>query len=602
MTAPLKIQPPSGNYILPRKILYVSIIIILTFIAFFPSLKNDFVNIDDDTYVINNPDIQGFTLHNLAKIFSSKYVDNYQPVTMLTYMAEYSLFKSNPGIFHFTNLLLHIINGILVLTLISALSGSFLTGVIAGLLFAVHPLRVESVAWIAERKDVLSAFFFFFSLLFYVHYRKKTKQKSYWFSMFSLILSLLSKPMAVSQPFVLLLIDYLAGVKIDRKSLLEKVPFFIISLVFAAVTLFTQNVTGSVSELQQISVLQRICIPFYGMVFYLAKSIVPVDLCSFYPFSSVLDSGRALMLFASPFLVIGITAVVFYFRSYSRKLVFGTLFFVITVLPMLQIVPVGNAIVADRYTYVPMVGIYFIFAALIGFLLKEKIKTSKIAKVLLLSVVAIPLIIFIYLTNDRCGAWKNSITLWDDAVNKYPAAKAFLGRGMAYSEKGDYDHAVEDFNHAISLHPPDALASVTYNNRGIACINRGLYNRAIEDFNKAIALNSRYFDAYYNRANAYYYSDDYDRAIKDYTQTIRLKPSYSYAYCNRGAAYCGKGDYDRGIEDFNKALRFNPNDEKSYYCRGLAYKEKGDNYNSLYDFKKACNMGFDLACKQLSDN
>jgi tetratricopeptide (TPR) repeat protein len=278
---------------------------------------------------------------------------------------------------------------------------------------------------------------------------------------------------------------------------------------------------------------------------------------------------------------------------------FGSLFFITTLLPVLQIVPVGNAVVAERYSFIPMVGIYFIFTAMISFLLKEKLKGSKVVKTLLFLVVAIPLII---LTNARCRVWQNSFTLWNDVINKYPVAKAFLGRGIAYNDKGDYDRAIEDFDHAVSLNPPGALASVTYNNRGTAYINKGLYNRAVDDFNKSIVLNMKNYEAYYNRANAYYYQNDFNRAIEDYTQTIRIKPAYSFAYCNRGAAYCGIGAYNRGIEDFNQALRLNPNDEKSYYCRGLALREKGDISNSMDDFKKACNLGFELACKQLNGN
>ena len=222
--------------------LYCLLIIGVTFIAFLPSLNNGFTNWDDEAYVVDNPDIKAFGLHHLKKVFSSIYVSNYQPLTMLTYMAEYRSFQLNPMVYHCTNVLLHIINCLLVFAFIYGLSGNYFTGLLVGLLFAVHPLRVESVAWIAERKDVLSSFFYFLSLLFYVRYMKKGGRKFYGFCLLSFLLSLLSKPMAVSQPFVLLLIDYVNDKKLDKKTLLDKIPFFAIAAVFVAITFLTQKV------------------------------------------------------------------------------------------------------------------------------------------------------------------------------------------------------------------------------------------------------------------------------------------------------------------------------------------------------------------------
>ena len=254
-----------------------------TLIAFLPSLNNGFTNLDDDKYVADNPDIKGVTLHNLSKIFSSSYVGNYQPFSMLTYMAEYSLFTLNPKPYHATNLLLHIVNGCLVVMLIYGLSGSYLTGLLVGLLFAVHPMRVESVAWIAERKDVLSALFYFVSLLFYLRYINKNKRKFYWLCALSFLFSLLSKPMAVSLPVVLLLIDYLNNRKLNKEAILNKIPFFALSAVFCVITLLTQ-LAGSKSQYINFSLFHQVFAPFYGIVFYLLKTAFPVSLCAFYPF------------------------------------------------------------------------------------------------------------------------------------------------------------------------------------------------------------------------------------------------------------------------------------------------------------------------------
>ncbi len=414
-----------------RVFLYCGIIAAITFVVFLPSINNDFANIDDDYYVVNNPDIRGISLHNLEKVFTSKYVDNYQPLTILTYMVEYHFFQLKPNVYHATNLLLHIINCLLVFALAYALSGQYFLSLLVTLLFAIHPMRVESVAWIAERKDVLSSLFYFLSLLLYTKYLKKEKKTLYYLCGVSLLFSLLSKPMAVSQPFVLLLIDYISNKKFDIKMLLAKVPFFVIAALFAFIALFTQKVSLPSLEYSSLSMLQRICVPFYGLVFYVFKTIIPVNLCSYYPFPAASDSAMSFKLFASPFLVIGAFAAVYYFRAYSKRLVFGSLFFLITILPVLQIVPIGGAIVAERYTYVPMIGIYFIFATFLTFLVEKKFIKNKIVKTGLIVGLGISLLTFACISRDRCGIWKDGFSLWNDVIAKYPVAIAYTGRGIA---------------------------------------------------------------------------------------------------------------------------------------------------------------------------
>jgi tetratricopeptide (TPR) repeat protein len=513
-------------------------------------------------------------------------------------MVEYQFFNLNPTVYHYTNLFLHIINAILVFVLIWGLSGSYLTSLLVGLLFAVHPMRVESVAWIAERKDVLSSFFYFLSLIFYVQYIKEKNRRFYWFCMSSLVLSLLSKPMAVSQPFILLLIDYVSNKKLNKEAVLNKIPFFAISAVFIAITFLTQ-ITGSESEHIRFSIFQQILVPFYGIVFYLFKSVFPVNLCALYPYSVKLDGGIPLRLLASPFLVIGIAAMVWHFRTKSRKLVFGSLFFLITALPVLQIVPVGRAIVADRYTYIPMLGIYFIFASFYGFLLREKFSSKNAVKVLLLLCVTIPLSVFACMAYERCGVWKDSLSLWNDVVSKHPVAFAYNNRAKFYAAQGDYDNAIEDINRAISLNPTLALP---YYNRAIIYRNRGEYDSAIADNTRAILYSPKYIQAYNDRGVAYCYKGDYDRGIEDFTQAIMLNPKNAEAYYNRGVAYFHKGDYGHSIEDFTLAIRLNPQYMDAYDGRGLVYEAKGDNNNAMEDFRKACDLGFDPACQQLRGN
>jgi protein O-mannosyl-transferase len=565
-----------------RPLLCCGIIAVITFIAFLPSLDNGFTNWDDDLYVVNNPDIKNVTVHNLTKIFSSSYVGNYQPLSMLTYMAEYHFFKLNPAAYHVTNLLLHVINCVLVFLLIYGLSGSTVTGLLVGLLFAVHPLRVESVTWIAERKDVLSSCFYFLSLLFYVRYGKKGVRRWYWSCATALVFSLLSKPMAVSQPFVLLLIDYLRGRRIDGAAVLNKLPFFGIAAVFSAITLLTQF-PGVKTGYLHLPFQQIVLAPFYGIVFYLTKTVVPAHLCAFYPFPATLH----VRLLASPVLVIGAAAAVWRFRTRSKKLVFGSLFFLVTALPVLQIVRIGNAIVAERYTYVPMIGIYFAVAALVTFLLEEKFKYNPAAKTALLSGAALLLIVFASITHDRCRVWKDGFSLWNDVVGKIPSETAYTLRGVAFDNAGDYDRAIQNHTMAITFNPNFAEA---YYNRGTAYHDKGNYARAIDDYSKAIRIDSSFAFAYSGRGLAYHDIGDYDRAIRDFNEVVRLGLAPAEAYYNRGTAYKAKGENTRAIGDFTEAIRLDPNYSEAYNNRGLAYYAGGDYDRAISDYTEAIKI------------
>jgi hypothetical protein len=468
---------------------------------------------------------------------------------MLTYMAEYSIFKLNPFPYHLNSLLLHCINCLLVFALILTLSRNRPISFFVGLLFAIHPLRVESVAWIAERKDVLSGLFFLLSLLSYVYYLKKGSWKLYLSCLLSLILSLLSKPMAVSQPLILLLIYFLNNKKVDAKAVLKTVPFFVIIGIFAATAFLTQKSYGAIANRHLYSILQRIGIPFYGIAFYITKTILPLRLSAYYPLPEQGDMQMNLQLLLAPILVISAGAAVFFTRRYTRKVIFGFLFFLFTLAPMLQIMPLGGFIVAERYTYIPTIGLYFILAESFAYLFRTRLCDSSAARRLVYVGIGLALISLGCITFQRCTVWKNSLSLWNDVLDKKPCWVGYYNRGIAYNTVGDYDHAIEDFSREISLNPTDARA---YYDQGLAYCYKKDFDRGLEDFNAAIALNPRYAQAYNNRGNVYYVKGNVENAIADFSQAIMINPQFFQAYFNRAIAFSSIGDDDHAREDMEK--------------------------------------------------
>jgi lipoprotein NlpI len=539
-------------------------LVCLTVVAFWPSLDNGFTNWDDNAYVIENPHIKGFTLHNVAKVFSSAYQSNYQPLTMLTYMVEHQLFAMDAAAYHRTNLGLHCLNALLVFALFSALSRDRLVSLTVATLFAIHPLRVESVAWIAERKDVLSGLFYLLSLLFYLRARGDGSRRYRWLCGGALLCSLLAKPMAVSQPLVLLGLDYLGGRTLDRRAVVEKLPYFALASGFATIALVTQHVASAdPGQLAvALSLTQRLGAPFYGLAFYVLKSIAPIALCASYPFPEGTDRAALLPFLVAPVVVLAGAWAVYRMRARSRTVVFGALFFVVTALPVLQIVPVGTSVVAERYTYIPALGLYLLVGAGVRHLVSEGLAKQKLAKVLLGTGAGVATVVLASLTYARCSVWKDSLSLWTDVIDKHPSALAYNNRGSFHGKRREYGSALADLDQAIRLRPTYALA-------------------------------------YFNRANVYRNLGELDRSIDDSTRAILHCPTYGLAYYYRGVTYCMKGDYDRGIADLTRSITMAPGNAEAFFNRGLAYVRTNDRERAAQDFARACALGEGAACQIL---
>jgi protein O-mannosyl-transferase len=563
----------------------LAVILIISFIAYIPVLHNSSFVWDDDGYISNNLLIKTFSL---KEIFSRNVMGNYHPLTIMVLAIECHFFGFNAAGYHAVNLFLHLLNVILVFYAVSLLCDKTMVALVAALLFGIHPMHVESVAWASGLKDVLYAFFFLASYIFYLKYLIRLNKKFYVFSLMLFSLSLLSKAMAASLPFILLLTDYYKGRKIEKTALLEKVPFLVLSVTFGVIAVFAQKTSGNISDLA-FNVPQRLAFACYGFITYLIKLVLPLNLSAFYPYPVKNADAFPMIYYAYVLFIVGLVVLVFYSLRFSKKILFGLGFFAVTVFLVLQLLPVGKAIMADRYSYIPSIGVFFLAGE--GFCLLWG-KKLKLMTILLLSAFTV---FFSVKTYARCGIWKNETTLWNDVISQYEKVPfAYLNRGIAYAKENQYDKAIEDISKAIQLDTNYTKAyynnAKAYYNRGNLYMNERKFEMALKDFDKSIELNPEYTQAYYNRGNIYADMQDYDKALADYSKAIELNPEGAKAYINRGYVSGIKKEYESATKDIDKAIELNPNDAEAYYNRGILFMNMEKYDRAIEAFDKAIDL------------
>jgi protein O-mannosyl-transferase len=547
-----KPQQNTSDAVKPFFIIAISLIVIITCGVYLKSLNNDFVNWDDEQYVYKNASIT--TLHGdsigytLKKTFTEFVVGNYHPLTMLTYCIEYNISGLNPKTYHTTNLILHILNNILVLIFIWLLSKQKHTALAVALLFAVHPMHVESVTWVSERKDVLYAFFYLASLCSYILYVKSTDKKTglYLLTLVLFILALLSKAMAVTLPVVFILIDYYLNIPINIKSQKNKIPFLFLSILFGIIAIKAQMAFNAISGNAVFPLHERFLFACYGIVHYIIKLFLPTNLSCFYPYPVKHDNSLPTMYYIAPFILLGLIFTLFKFFRSNKQVIFGSLFFIITIALVLQIISVGEAVVADRYTYLPYIGLFFIINSGI-----QSLSHFNKFKNLYITGFALIVIIYGYAAHKRSLVWKNGLTLWENALqNSAPSYTAYYCRGNALATNNEHAKAIEDFNSAEKMRTTDYNL---YYSRGYSYYFLQQYKLAINDFSIALKLNPNIFDAYLTRGGAYYQLKQFDEAIEDYNYVLTLNPNHAPTYCNRSITFLFTGQYEKAMQDALKA-------------------------------------------------
>jgi tetratricopeptide (TPR) repeat protein len=601
---------------------------LITVLVYLACLKNEFVNWDDDRYIVENPHIRFLDTSFLKWAFFDFYAYNWHPLTWISHALDYAMWGLNPLGHHLTNIILHAINTFLVVFLVIRLLEAWnkrtvrngptflnertisIAAGMTGLLFGLHPVHVESVAWVAERKDLLCALFFLLSIIMYTNYAREADKtpiksgsaprfltKRYLGALGLFVLALMSKPMAVSLPVVLLILDWypfgrVRSLNTAAAVIAEKLPFIALSALSSVVTIMAQRAGGAMMLNEVVPLQTRVLVAAKSLVVYLRKMVWPSDLVPFYPYPRTASPASFEYLF--PLLLIaGITAACIALSGKRKVWLSAWAFYTATLIPVLGIVQVGNQSMADRYTYLPSLGPFLIAglgAARIGDWTKKAQGTVALSGAALLLVISLS-----WGTTKQIGTWNNSIDLWSSVIRQYPGINAitYNNRALAYQKRGLYDQAIADFDQAVAINP---FADRVYNDRAVAYQELGLFDMATMGYEEAIALNPSNHEAYNNLGVLYARRGSYQKAIENFNKALAIKPDYTEAYVNCGMSYAVLSQYDNALESFNKAIGLNPGFAGAYSARGKLYLRTGKTDLAMVDFHKACVLGNRDAC------
>lgn len=538
---------------------------VLTFLVYLPSLNNGFLNWDDPVYIYENRNIRSVGLDFFRWVSTAVISANWHPVTMLSHAIDYAFWGNDPFGHHLTSVIIHAINTFLVALLAIKLldrngnknsSGimAITAGVFTAVLFGVHPVHVESVAWASERKDVLCALFYLLSAHIYIKYAlKNSGWLIYYFAaLFLFALALMSKPMAVSLPAALLIIDFFALGRIDsiksfiRRGVIEKLPFYLLALIFSAVTIYTQSFQAMV-PLDNYPLGTRVLSAIKTCVFYLYKMLLPVGLAPFYPKPKAIDIfDPGYLAFALAFIAITVATVLLIRRK--RLFAGAWAFYLVTLLPVIGIVQVGGQAAADRYTYLPSIAPFLLAGFTLGFFMERKTRFIKAAAVLSALFVTI---ILSYKTVRQIEVWKDPMSFWSYEISVYPEEPlAYINRGYVFEDAGDLEAALADFTKATELMPEYAENHL---NRGSVLSALGRHAEAVNSFNEAIGLKPDYIEAYNNRGLAWKALKNYPAALDDFNSALRIDPNAAAVYHNMSLIYAGMGEAELAVNAAQKA-------------------------------------------------
>lgn len=634
-----------------RAYLIIIFLIVACFVAFGRIVGNDFINFDDPRLITENIHIQnGINMESIKWALSDSHTEYWNPLTWFFIILNWQLFGSNASGHHLASLLLHIGATLFLFLFLNKATKNLWPSAFAAAIFALHPLRVESVAWASELKDVLSMFFGMAMFYAYAYYVEKPRISKYLFCLILFSLSIMSKPMMVTLPFVLLLLDYwplqrwqnkwstahmpvgkndlwtrendsrlLVNDTVEKKAcqhvkghhpltgsiLWEKVPFFILTALSIGLTLWSQRTV--IASLDGPPIGYRCLNAILSYQHYIVKFIYPVDLAVLYPYPVLISLWQVSV---AAFLLLGISVAVIYISKKTPFLFVGWFWYLGTLIPVIGLFQVGHHAMADRYTYLPSIGI----AIMLTWGVPLLFRSEDIRRRVLFPVGSAVIATLVFLSWMQCGYWENSITLFSHALRvTKDNFMAHQSIALLLSKEGKINEAIYHYSEAIRLNPTFAkvynsrgtiygklnehqLAVEAYNNRGTIYGKLKQYQLAMEDFNKVIQLNPNYAEAYNNKGSINYLIGQNQNAIHYYNKAITLKSDDAKIYINRGNAYNKMGQFQNAILDYSKAIQLKQDYVDAYTNRANIYLKRDNEKYGCLDAQKACELG---NCKTL---
>lgn len=597
---------------------------VITFILYWPVKGFEFTNWDDQVYVTENSLILGLTGDNIRRIFSEYLMGNYHPLVLLSYAIEYEIDGLNPGIFHFTNVLFHAGAGLILFFCFLKIGFNKIIGGILALLFLIHPFHVESVAWVSERKDVLYGFFWIAA--WYAWLQSKSYDKWYAFGIILFILSCLSKGMAVTLPAILIASEWIKNKDISKINWIKLIPFVILSIGFGILAVYAQKGGGNVREDNTYGMWDQIRVAAWGIWFYLSRTVIPFDLSLFYEYPKIEKNGMPGQFTAAfVFIIFSIPAFIFYFWKRSPLAVTGMLLFLAILFPVSQIFPVGNAIAADRYHYIPSIGLLIVFGWIFSQVEKNK---------LFVPLVFIWIFGLVYISHQRIMMWKSPETLWMSTIERNPEIMfAYKNLAKFLEKKGKVNEAEQIYRNALQQ---DSSYAEGWNELGVILKNKGrndeaypLFVKSVQidsvnkeawlnigtwhdrrgetgeariAYQKSLAIDSNYAEVWNNYANSLSRTGAHDSADVYFKRAIALYPGYAEAYNNRGTNFALQGKLDSAKICLFQALEVQSNYAEPAYNLAHVFFQQKQMKEGVEWMKKAADMGHAGAKQVLKDN
>jgi tetratricopeptide (TPR) repeat protein len=579
------------------------LLVLAVAIVFGQTLHHEFVNYDDDLYVCNNEQLTaGLSLEGIAWAFTSTDADNWHPLTWISHLADYTLYGLKPGGHHLSSVVLHAASVVLLFLVLFRMTGEGWPSALVAGVFAIHPLRVESVAWVAERKDVLCGLFFMLTLGLYTGYaRRAFSLVRYVAVLISFALGLMAKPMLVTLPFVLLLLDYWPLGRFDRsvadlgssparaeetpwfrvrRLILEKIPFLLLTVASCVVTTWSQS--GCIRPLSEMSLPSRTANVLLSYVSYLGQLFWPTNLAPFYPYPASLPAFWKIA--AAGMLLLGLTAGALAMRRKIPYLLVGWLWYLGMLVPVIGLVKVGLHSTADRYTYLPLIGPCMVLVWAVKDISRAwRYRNWAIS-------VAAALVIGTLMRGAwlQVSHWRDSVTLWNHTLACTTGNHLAHGNlGVILANRGRLHEAIEHYRKALETRPDDATVC---NNLGCVLVDVGRASEGIEYYQKALKTNPTFSAVYFNLGNAYVRQKRLDEALVHYQKAVELSPDVGLFHNNLGATLANLGRFAEAVEHYHKAMDFRPDLPDPHYNLGNVMARRGQLDRAIFEWREAIRI------------